>query len=324
MRNKRGISVLISTLLIVLLVLIGVGSIWIFISQGGEKVDRGLQVDCFSLNLKPLKCEAYGVCNYNNGRGGWETEVLVRRDAGEGNLRGVRFLFRSEDSSGVFGDLISSADVDANGLDELETKNFKDEPFRIGVPRGFYPDFISLIPLVGKDWFECQVESLEISCGEPLNDLPKLGFIPGPSKHEDYCCQYPWNSTGCVTFEQLSASCLDHGCSPSDSGISPFTCTGSSTYSCASAGSQIDCEKHGCDWNPGNPSGNPPVLAFCRGNPAPCGNEGFGKPPKGFRYCCNAIPGSMTTTPLGQLPFPQCYGVQGVNFIGEGCTFLNP
>ena len=194
MKNKRGLNILISSVLIILLAISGIAGIWIYLTKSTDKLEGGLVTDCFSLDLKPMNCKSYGYCNYIKGKSAYEAEVLVRRNAGEGNLNGLRFFFESKNLP--TGKEVVKTDVDSQDLKELETKNFKDLPYRVKVSGGLNPAKVSLTPLVGNNNLECNVVSKQVDCQE-LNPLPALGFTPSSDKFSDYCCQYPWNLTEC-------------------------------------------------------------------------------------------------------------------------------
>jgi hypothetical protein len=80
--NKRGLSTVITTLIIVLLVLIAVGIVWVvirnIIEQGTEDIDLGK----FTINLQ-VKQVSVNPANIG---------VTVKRNPGKGELTGIKFL----------------------------------------------------------------------------------------------------------------------------------------------------------------------------------------------------------------------------------------
>lgn len=108
--GKRGLSAVITTLIIILLVLVAVGIIWVVVrnllQEGAEQID--ISARCLAVDMT-----AVSVTTVTN-----ETEsysVTLRRGAGGEAIGGVKLtLFNSTDNSGVidFG----------TALDELETK----------------------------------------------------------------------------------------------------------------------------------------------------------------------------------------------------------
>ena len=106
--NKRGISGILVTVLLVLLAIGALGIIWVillsFINSGSESIDLSsntLKVEVVENSLKYLP--------------GDSLELLVRRDANLGNISGVKVVIDSEGGN--------SYSVDANvNLDVLESK----------------------------------------------------------------------------------------------------------------------------------------------------------------------------------------------------------
>ncbi|MDP4039667.1 MAG: hypothetical protein Q8P57_03755 [Candidatus Pacearchaeota archaeon] len=194
--GKKGVSAVIGTVFIILLVFIAVSGLVIYLNKSSESVEGGLITDCFTLSLEPVKCESYGYCDYRSGVNSWESEVLVKRNLGEGDLSGVRFLFKENTILGT--QKIDFSDVDSFGLNELETKNFKEYPYRVKVPAGINPEEVSVVALTGNSKESCNFESDSVLCNLGVGgNPPRLGFEPGNTKYENYCCQYPWNLTTC-------------------------------------------------------------------------------------------------------------------------------
>ncbi len=81
--NNRGLSDVISTVLIILLVLAAVIIIWFFVRPFLNNVGGQVTGDCVTLNLEPLSCT-------NNLTG---TSVQVKRNSGEANLKAIIYLF---------------------------------------------------------------------------------------------------------------------------------------------------------------------------------------------------------------------------------------
>ncbi len=85
MHNKRGLSPVITTLLVVVLVLVAVGIVWgvirNIIIKGGEDISlEKLTVDA--------SIKSVGVDEVNN-----NISVLVRRNPGRGDVAGFKFVF---------------------------------------------------------------------------------------------------------------------------------------------------------------------------------------------------------------------------------------
>ncbi len=107
--NKRGLSAIVATLIIILLVLVAVGIIWVVVRnvvQGGsEQVE--LSTKCIAVDLRAVSVtEVVGEDgNYS---------VSLKRNAGGEEISGIKVaLFNETDNSGV---------LDFSAISELETK----------------------------------------------------------------------------------------------------------------------------------------------------------------------------------------------------------
>jgi hypothetical protein len=118
MENKRGLSAIVATLIIILLVLVAVGIIWVvvrnLIQEGAEQVDIGtkcMAVDLRAVSVTPVVGQTG---NYS---------VTLRRTAGGEVIAGAKIsLFNDTGNSGVLDGFLA--------LSELETKT---EIFAAGV-----------------------------------------------------------------------------------------------------------------------------------------------------------------------------------------------
>jgi len=106
MDNKRGLSTIVATLIIILLVLVAVGVVWIVvrnvISEGAEQVSLGK----FTLDLSIEQVQL----------GENQISVKVKRNSGEGDFVALKFILDDGDLTEV---------VEYNGsLKELEQRTF--------------------------------------------------------------------------------------------------------------------------------------------------------------------------------------------------------
>ncbi len=87
--NKRGISPIVGTVLIILLVLVGVGAVAVsirnLVSDSAGKLPSAQQ--CTQLNLRITECKI----KQNQAEN--QLEVLVERGVGQAELEGIRFVF---------------------------------------------------------------------------------------------------------------------------------------------------------------------------------------------------------------------------------------
>lgn len=102
--NKKGLSQVVTTVLIILIVLAAVVIIWAFVRPTITEAGEQITTDCITLDLRVTNC-------VNNVTAG-TLEVTVRRNAGPGDLTGVRIL------------LADGATHDNSSLSELESRTF--------------------------------------------------------------------------------------------------------------------------------------------------------------------------------------------------------
>ena len=103
--NKKGLSMIVSTLIVILLVLVAIGIIWTVvrnvINEGTETLD--IAAKCLDVNLQVTAV----TCVTNTG----VCQVTTERSAGGGAIDGVRY---------VVSDGISSTNEDGSAIAELE------------------------------------------------------------------------------------------------------------------------------------------------------------------------------------------------------------
>ena len=97
MENTKGLSAVVTTLIIILLVLVAVGIVWVVVrgvvDQGSEQLE--LSSRCLAIDL-----EAVSVVPVSGEDGNYT--VTLKRNAGGEDLGGVKVtLFNSTDNSGV-------------------------------------------------------------------------------------------------------------------------------------------------------------------------------------------------------------------------------
>jgi len=105
--SSKGLSTIVATLIIILLVLVAIGIIWVVVKNIIQKGAEGIELGKFTLDLK-IKGAQIGDGNV--------TVVVVRRNPGEGNFTGMNFIF----SDGTNSETIRENTV----LQELEERSF--------------------------------------------------------------------------------------------------------------------------------------------------------------------------------------------------------
>lgn len=103
--NKRGLSTIVATLLIILLTLVAVGIIWVVvrnvIQSGAEQVSLGK----FTLNLE-IKSVTVNL-------GSNSVNVRIKRNSGEGEISGIDFIVEDDKNTDVI-----KTNLSLNELDE--------------------------------------------------------------------------------------------------------------------------------------------------------------------------------------------------------------
>ena len=109
MSNKKGLSTIIVTLILILLSLVAVGIVWVVVSNilqsGTEQTSSGLGQIFLSIGIENVKVESNG-----------DVSVSVKRNAGEGDLSGINFIVSDGENSQVI--------KKSESLGELATKTF--------------------------------------------------------------------------------------------------------------------------------------------------------------------------------------------------------
>jgi len=105
--NQKGLSAIVSTLIIILLVLVAVGIMWVVVRGIVQEGAEGIELGKFTLDLEIKRAQI---------ENGDVTVVVVRRNPGEGNYVGMNFIF----SDGTNSEIIRNNTI----LQELEEKSF--------------------------------------------------------------------------------------------------------------------------------------------------------------------------------------------------------
>tara|TARA_Y100000310_G_C20386343_1_gene670610 strand:- start:4 stop:435 length:432 start_codon:yes stop_codon:yes gene_type:complete len=108
MLDKRGLSDVVTTVLIVLVAIGAIGIIAGFLLPAVQQGSSQITSSCITLQLEPTKCT-----NTNS----TDTTVLIKRNTGDATLNEIRVIFT--DASG---ETTSNVMSDAPGI--LETKSF--------------------------------------------------------------------------------------------------------------------------------------------------------------------------------------------------------
>jgi len=107
LKNQKGLSAIVSTLIIILLVLVAAGVIWVIVRSLVQEGAEGIELGRLTLDLEIKAAQI---------ENGDVTVVVVRRNPGEGNYVGMNFIF----SDGTNSEIIRENTT----LQELEEKSF--------------------------------------------------------------------------------------------------------------------------------------------------------------------------------------------------------
>lgn len=123
-RGKRGLSEVVTTVLLILLVIAAIGIIWGFVqpflTRGGEAVTTV----CLTLDIQPVNCKI----NYNVGGTATTANITYKWAAGDAQLSGVKLLLERTDGN--------SKSIDGELLNRLETRTMNNVSFD-GTPGRF-------------------------------------------------------------------------------------------------------------------------------------------------------------------------------------------
>lgn len=84
--EKRGLSGVITTVLIILLVLVAIGIIWAAVRGPIQDVGKEINADCLKVDLEPISCASTD--------GGSSYGVTWERGAGSGTVTDAKIIFR--------------------------------------------------------------------------------------------------------------------------------------------------------------------------------------------------------------------------------------
>lgn len=194
--SNKGLSTVITSLLLILLSLVAIGIIWVVVKNLMDNATGGISFDGFSLNL--------GIKNAYKDAG--EVKVIVRRTAGVGNLTGIYFIF----SDGT----LSSNVKRSFALKELEERTFSFSSTEVGGIDGVKTVSVSPIYLSGgKDTIGGITDTAEIRPFPPTGN-----GTTGYNQSNDTVMAYCGNQI-CEALEDSSSCPLDCPAPPSCNGV---------------------------------------------------------------------------------------------------------
>ncbi len=259
--KKRRLSTIVMTMILIVISLAAVGIFWIVIRNvvkgGTEQVGLGkFTVDADIKNVN--------VDNSSN-----NVSFTVQRNAGEGEVSGIKFIFSNETGTEII--------TEDFALKELEPKKFI---FHLGMNVSGITK-ISIAPIFssnGKETYGNVVASYDVKTGVSFK-VQDSSCTPATCATLGYNCGsgYANGSCGgtlsCGTFGngscQTGYSCVGGNC---QLGCAPATCA-SLNYECGSVdngcGTTLNCNNPGCGINSGCSLG----TCVCNSNWGDCNND---------------------------------------------------
>lgn len=201
-RDRRGVSSVVTMMFIILGTIIGAAILWGFVtrttdSRGGEVVDP----DCLTVSLEMVECKAYGSCAYYFGSSGYDADVLVKRNVGQGNVTGLRFIFEDGAGRKAIHDVILNKS--GKNLTELGSVQLV-QPYSIPVLGNPIDTKLRVVALLGEKKDVCPIQSNTIRCpayspilpyGDYANNTDPTGTGPVINNRVGNCCRHPINIT---------------------------------------------------------------------------------------------------------------------------------
>ncbi len=204
--ERNGLAPVLSVALLTLGVIIAVSLLWIFLSKLIKTDREMIGPDCLTTNLEIVSCQTMGICNYYDGSQGYNSDVLIKRGVGEGNLTGIRFSFEDILSRKSVYDANLTSLMPGYTLEELQSLRFNQYPSK--VPTQGPENILKVFPLLGKNYEVCPIASNPFTCLKAQN-VPSIGSLPGSSDSEGMCCQCPRNESECYNGQDVNYPILN-------------------------------------------------------------------------------------------------------------------
>lgn len=151
--EKRGLSAVITTLLIILLVMVAIAVVWGVISNIVNKGSDQIGLGAFTVDVEVQKVIV------NEG----SIDVLIHRKKGQGDLTGLKIIVSDGVEKQTF-------DIENPGLDELATK-------KINIPYEGVVKSVSIAPTISQSGSEQQQniqDELQIDTRDAIKNIPGL------------------------------------------------------------------------------------------------------------------------------------------------------
>lgn len=202
MKTKRGMSAVITTLIIILLVLFAIGILWSIIANLLKDTSEQISIDRFTVDVTIKEVDVYDDMN--------RIDITILRNPGRGDISGLVFIFSNSTNSERF--------VNDTTLDELATSVYS-----------FFPDMnvseidsIEVYPIIEEDigdrGDECSLIGGEWICSDEDGIFSSSSSSSGgggcgdngdPCDDGDVCTFDDVCSSGVCSGTSLGVSCND-------------------------------------------------------------------------------------------------------------------
>jgi hypothetical protein len=170
--DKRGLSQVVTTILIILIVVVAIGIIWAAVRPVIENTTTEVTADCFKLDWEVVSCttltdidttvDSDDPTDSDTTNDADGTEIVIKRNVGSGVIAGTKILI---------GGRVRDGPTSLNSLEELETITIKyrnaatldpnnEAPEIVGIGVG---DTVNIAPVIGEGKV-CEPTSNAITC----------------------------------------------------------------------------------------------------------------------------------------------------------------
>lgn len=186
--NKRGINQIVTTVVIIFVIIIAIFLIWFFLRPSLQNTTQELSEgsDCLKIIVEPMSCGYLTEV----GPFGRAVALTVKRNAGEGDLKQLKFIFENAN-----GDIVVTDNE--NTFPNPDSVLGKSQQALYGFNISFEPAKVSVATVVGSEDkvcpplaapINCKVSTVKASCANCKNTDSELNIL-------DYVCfQTTWSS----------------------------------------------------------------------------------------------------------------------------------
>ncbi|MCX6746504.1 MAG: hypothetical protein NTU63_00005 [Candidatus Pacearchaeota archaeon] len=189
--QKKGLSTIVTTLIIIVLVLVAIGIVWIVVRNVIQTGTEGVGLSQFTLNAEIKDVTADNVSDNVN--------LTVKRNPGEGEISKIKFIFSIETDSEIVTEEVS--------LKELEERRFNFHLTKLHVSDLVS---ISIVPIIKQNEKEILGNVLDkYTFGKGKETIPRQTCTPATCASLGYECGI-WTNGTC--YDTQNINCNAPGC----------------------------------------------------------------------------------------------------------------